>query len=49
MPVKHMLDYVRAGQTLEEFSQDYSIPLDQAQAVLELTVKGFETLLTKAA
>ena len=49
IPVQHMLDYVREGQTLEEFSEDYNIPLAQARGVLELTVKGFETLLAKAA
>lgn len=49
VPIQHMVDYVRAGQTLEEFSQDYNVPLEQARGVLELTVKGFETLLAKVA
>lgn len=49
IPVQHMLDYVRAGQTLGEFSVDYNVPLDQARSVLDLTVKGFEQLLAKAA
>jgi hypothetical protein len=44
-----MLDYVQAGQTLDEFSEDYRIPLSQAKGVLELSVKGFETLLARAA
>ena len=49
VPVPHMLDYVRAGQSIEGFSKDYNIPLDQARGVLELTVKGFESLLGRAA
>ncbi len=49
VPVQHMLDYVHAGQTLNEFSEDYNVSLEQAQGVLELSVAGFETLLAKAA
>ncbi|RYG49056.1 DUF433 domain-containing protein [bacterium] len=49
VPVQHMLDYVKAGQKVEEFCEDYRIPVSQAKDVLELSVKGFETLLANAA
>ncbi len=44
-----MIDYVQAGQTLSEFSEDYNVPVEQAQGVLELPVKGLGALLAKAA
>lgn len=34
VPVQHLLDYINAGQTVEEFCADYRIDLGQAREVL---------------
>lgn len=49
VPVQHMLDYINAGQTVEEFCADYRIELEQARGVVELALNGIDSFLQKAA
>lgn len=49
VPVQHMVDYLNAGQTVEEFCVDYRIELEQARAVVALALAGVENYLQKAA
>lgn len=49
VPVQHLLDYINAGQTVEEFCIDYRIDLEQARAVVKLAMQGIESFLQKAA
>lgn len=45
VPVKNLLDYLRAGESLEEFLDDFpSVSREQAEGVLEFLG---EVLLTK--
>ncbi len=45
VPIKNLLDYLKAGDTLEEFLDDFpSVTREQAEAVFEIIG---ETLLTK--
>lgn len=45
VPIKNLLDYLKAGDTLEEFLDDFpSVSREQADAVFELIG---DTLLTK--
>ena len=49
VPVQHMLDYINANQTVEDFCEDYRIDLRQARAVVELALNGIDSFLKKAA
>ena len=48
LPVQHMFDYLEAGQTIEEFCEDYNCPLEMAKAVLDLASHGVESFLEAA-
>jgi uncharacterized protein (DUF433 family) len=49
VPVQHMLDYLNANSSVEEFCQDYNIELAHARAVLSLAVHGLDSFLNEAA
>ena len=49
LPVQHMIEHLEAGYKLEEFCAAFSLPIEQAKAVLELATEGLDHFLDEAA
>lgn len=49
LPVNHMFEHLEAGYTLEGFCEAFGLPVEKAKQVLELSAKGLQDFLVKAA
>jgi len=49
LPVNHMYEHLEAGYTIEQFCEAFNLPIERAKQVLDLSSKGLESLLVRAA
>jgi uncharacterized protein (DUF433 family) len=49
VPVEFMFDYLRNGESIEQFSIDYGVQLEVGKSVLSEAANGLDQLLISAA
>lgn len=49
VPVAHLFDYLEGNYTVEQFAQEFVLPVEQVRGVLEESKEGLMGELSKAA
>ena len=49
VPVAHLFDYLEGNYTVEQFAEEFVLPVAQVRGVLDLSREGLDGVLEKAA